>query len=314
MTVLITGGSGFVGRALSTRMLREAWQCRFAVRRRTFRDSDEVVVGDLAAPVDWAAALKGVDTVVHLAALAHVTSREARRGDTFARVNVDASRALARAAVAAGTRRFIFLSSAKVMGDASGDTPFREDDTPHPKGAYAVSKWLAEQEILNIAHGTGLATTIIRSPLVYGPGVRANFLMLLRAIDRGIPMPIGAIRNARSIVYVENLVDAIVACIRDTSAAAEVFFVKDEEDVSTVELVRTLASALKRRTRILAVPAPVLRAGLALLGRRDVFVRFAETFVVDSSRINARLGWRPPVPTAAALEGTASWYRSVAPL
>lgn len=314
MTILVTGATGFVGRVLVARLADEGRTFRVASRRASAEPAQsrapEIVVGDLAQPVDWGPALDGVDTVLHLAGRAHVLGREAQSDDSFMRVNVDATRDLARAAAAAGVRRFVFLSSAKVMGEESSATGFRETDTPHPVGPYATSKLLAERAALDVARDTGLSVVVVRSPLVYGPGVRANFLALIRAVDRGIPLPFGAVNNARSVIAVDNLVDALLACADAPRPKSDVYFAKDEPDLSTPDLIRAIAHALRRPARLIPIPPALLRLGGRILGRDDTMVRLIGTSVVDSSRIRADLAWHPPLSSTAALDATIRWYRS----
>jgi len=312
MTLLVTGASGFVGSALTARLIAEGRAIRLAARQPLERNTATIVIGDLAGDVDWSKAVDGVDTVLHLAGRAHIQGREARSDTSFLRVNVEATRRLAQASAAAGVRRFVFLSSAKVMGDESGAAPFRESDTPHPVGEYATSKLLAEQAALDVAQTTSLSVVILRSPLVYGPGVRANFLALLRAVDRGIPLPFGAVRNARSLIAVDNLVDALLACAADTSSSSEVYFAKDSEDLSTSTLIRIIAKALGRKARLVPVPPTALRLGARLVGRQEMLARLIGTFSIDATRIAERLGWRPRMSSAQAIEATARWYRGAA--
>lgn len=309
MTILVTGGTGFIGRALASRLLAENVPTRFAVRHPTINFPRAVVVGDLARSVNWAPALEGIHTVMHLAGHAHVLGRTSGIHESFFRVNVEASRRLAQAAGAAGVRRVIFLSSAKVMGDESAAHSFSERDIPRPKGPYANSKLMAEQAILEAARGTQLSVTIIRAPMVYGPGVRANFLSLLRAVDRRLPLPFGAINNARSLIGVENLVDALLVCARTSSSETETFFVKDKEDLSTCELIRMIAEALGRNVHLMSVPPTVFRLAARIVGRRDLLTRLLGSFTVDSTCILETLGWSPPVSTSTALALTARWYR-----
>jgi nucleoside-diphosphate-sugar epimerase len=254
----------------------------------------------------------GVDTVVHLAGRAHIQGRVARSDSSFLRVNVEATRRLAQASAAAGVRRLVFLSSAKVMGDESGAVPFRESDTPHPVGPYATSKWLAEQAAMEVARTTSLSVVILRSPLVYGPGVRANFLALMRAVDRGFPLPFGAVANARSLIAVDNLVDALIACASDLSSSSDVYFAKDSEDLSTCTLIRIVADALGRKARLVPVPPAALRFGARLVGRDEMLARLIGTFSIDAARIAKQLGWRPRVSSEQAIGATARWYRGVA--
>jgi nucleoside-diphosphate-sugar epimerase len=210
----------------------------------------------------------------------------------YRRVNVAGTSAFARQAAAAGVKRFVFLSSVKVNGESGRYT---EADPPAPEDAYGISKHEAEAALRAIAKDTGMDVVIIRPPLVYGPGVRANFLALMRAVSRGIPLPLGAVNNRRSLVALGNLVDFIVTCIEHPAAANETFLLSDGEDLSTTDLIRRLAAAMGRPARLLPVPESVLIAGAALLGRRDIARRLLGTLQVDTSKAGQLLGWVPPI-------------------
>jgi nucleoside-diphosphate-sugar epimerase len=255
-------------------------------------------VGDLGEGVgalgdDWTAAVSEVDTVVHLAARVHVM-RDASEDPLaeYRRVNVAGTEKLVRLAAAAGVRRVVLMSTVKVHGERGA---FRESDPPHPQDAYGVSKYEAEQSLHRIAAETGMEAVIIRAPLVYGPGVRANFLALMRAVTRGIPLPLGAAANRRSLVALDNLVDFIITCIEHPAAANETFLVSDGEDLSTADLIRRLAGSLNRPARLFWVPRCVLMAGASLLGRREMALRLLGSLQVDISKARARLGWTPPL-------------------
>jgi len=312
LTILVTGASGFIGSALTARLLAEGRAFRVTARRAGESDAPTVVIGDLVGDVDWSRAVDGVDTVLHLAGRAHILGREARSDSSFMRVNVEQTSRLARASAAAGVRRFVFLSSAKVMGDESGAIPFRESDTPRPVGPYATSKLLAEQAALDVARTSSLSVIVLRSPLVYGPGVRANFLALLRAVDRGFPLPFGAVVNARSLIAVDNLVEVLLACAADSSSSSAVYFAKDREDLSTSALIRMMADSLGRSARLVSVPPAVLRFGARLVGRDEMLARLIGTFSIDATLIADRLGWRPRISSAQAIDATARWYRGAA--
>jgi UDP-glucose 4-epimerase len=221
----------------------------------------------------------------------------------FRNVNTEGTLNLARQAAGAGVRRFVFISTIKVNGEGR-DEPYRETDAPAPEDAYAISKWEAEQGLHQIAHDTGLEVVILRPPLVYGPGVKANFLSLLRVIERGWPLPLGAIRNRRSLLYLGNFVDAIRLCVEHPAAAGQTFLIDDGEAVSTPELIRRLAHAMGRPARLLAVPVGWLEFAGALLGRRAAVARLTGSLWVDSSLIRARLGWAPPYSMEAGLAVT----------
>jgi len=312
-TVLVTGATGFVGTALSEHLSAHGFDVRCAVRKplesRPAFCKDVACVGEVAAEAHWAGAIDGIGTVVHLAAHVHIRSHDGPEGEAlFYRVNVDGTRALASAAAAAGVRRFILLSSIKVNGDSSAQ-PFTEADIPAPADAYGRSKWQAEQVLRDIAEGTQMQWVVLRPPLVYGSRVKANFLRLLQAVDRRLPLPIASVRNRRSLLYVGNLVDAIRTCIAHPEAANRLFLVSDGEDVSTPELVRRLAQALGVQPRLVAVPPAALRLVGRIIGRSEAVERLLGTLQVDASRLRTLLGWGPPFTLDQGLVETARWYR-----
>ncbi|MDO9197159.1 SDR family oxidoreductase [Rhodoferax sp.] len=298
--ILVTGATGFVGSALVARLAREGTETRACVRRNGASLPDgvhTVQVAGLTADTDWRHALAGVAVVVHAAARVHVMVDAATDPlAEFRRVNVDGTLNLARQAAAAMVKRFVFISSVKVNGEATlPGRPFTADDAPAPLDPYGVSKMEAEQGLRQIAAQTGMAVVIIRPPLVYGPGVKANFAALMRAVQRGWPLPLGAVHNQRSLVALDNLVDFIVTCITHPQAANQTFLVSDGHDLSTTELVRGLARAARMPVRLLPVPVWALRAGAALLGKGDAVQRLCGNLQVDISKARSLLGWTPPI-------------------
>ncbi|HEY3044907.1 MAG TPA: SDR family oxidoreductase [Vicinamibacterales bacterium] len=307
MRILVTGATGFVGTALLRQLIADGR----SVARATVRleanalpaGIERVVAGDLDdlnRGADWRPALAGMDAVVHLAARVHVM-REAVDDPltAFRRINVAATLALARQAAAAGVRRFVYLSSIKVNGEAG---VYTDHDPPAPADAYGISKHEAELGLRQLAHDTGLEVVIIRPPLVYGPGVRANFLSLMRAVARGIPLPLGAVHNRRSLVALGNLVDFIMICLEHPAAANELFLVSDGEDLSTTDLIRRLARAMDRPARLIPVPSPLLMAAATLLGKRDVATRLLGSLQVDISKARRVLHWAPPISVDEGLK------------
>lgn len=310
-TVLVTGANGFIGRVLCETLVAAGRTVRKAVRAPVPGLPDAVAVGDIGARSDWHAALAGVSHVVHLAARTHVLRETA--ADPIAeyrRINVHATEQLARSAADCGVRRLLFLSSVKVNGERTGERAFTEGDAPRPEDAYGVSKWEAEQALARIAAETGLEVVVLRPPLVYGPGVEGNFLRLMNLVARGVPLPLGAIANRRSLVFVGNLADAIVKALPTPRAAGRTYLLNDGEDVSTPELVRLLAQSLRVKPRLLPVPLAALRFAATLAGRRDELARLAGSLQADSSRIRRELGWEPRYTLAQGLEETARWYHS----
>lgn len=301
MKVLVTGANGFVGRAVCQRLQAlPGMDVACAVRTASALAGSAapcVAVGDLCAQTDWSAALSDVDAVVHTAARVHVMQDGAADPLTeFRRVNVQGTLQLARQAAAAGVQRFIFISSVKVNGELTAPgQAFTPEDQPAPVDAYGISKYEAEEALREISTRTAMAVVIIRPPLVYGPGVRANFAALMRATQRGWPLPLGAVHNRRSLVALDNLVDFIATCLTHPQAANQTFLVSDGRDLSTTELVQGLARAAAVPARLWPVPVWALQAGAALLGKSDVVQRLCGNLQLDISRSRTQLGWAPPV-------------------
>ena len=309
MKILITGATGFVGRPLCAELTRRGSEYRAAVRRGGILGPiDEVSVGEINESTDWRPAMQGVQVVIHLAGLAHRTRRTPADDEHFRLVNAEGTAALGKAAAAAGVERIVFLSTVKVNGDRSDNRPLTEEDPPNPDGPYARSKLAAEEALRLVSTETGIGVTIVRTPLVYGPGVRANFLALMTAVAKGIPLPLGAIRNARSLIFVGNLIDALLLCVDQPTAAGQVFFVKDGPDLSTPDLVREIARAAGRRARLIPVPVALLNGGARVVGRGDAVSRLTESLVVDDRKIRERFHWRPPFDMRHGLEQTVQWY------
>ncbi|OZA28741.1 MAG: NAD-dependent dehydratase [Hydrogenophilales bacterium 17-64-11] len=306
---MVTGASGFVGRALCAELSRRGHSVRGALRQNAIapallKEVGSVVVGTINAATDWKAALAGCDAVVHLAARVHVMDDRANDPlAEFREVNAEGTLNLARQAAQAGVRRFVFVSSIKVNGEGRA-AAYLETDAPAPWGPYAISKWEAERGLKRIAQETGLEVVILRPPLVYGPGVKANFLRLMQAVQSGWPLPLGAIHNRRSLLYLGNFVDAIRLCVVHPDVAGQTFLLDDGGPVSTPDLIRALARAMGRPARLLAVPVGVLELAGTLLGKRAVVGRIAGSLYVDSSLIQSRLEWAPPYSMETGLAAT----------
>jgi len=310
--LLVTGASGFVGRALVSRLSGESkLTVRAALRRETpgFPAKIEVVqVGELNGATNWRVALSGVDIVLHTAARAHILNEIA--GDPlaeFRQVNVCGTLALAQQAVQAGVKRFIFISSIGVNGNQSS-RPFTVEDVPSPTEPYAVSKYEAELALHQLATETGMEVVIIRPPLVYGPNAPGNFGRLIKTVSKGIPLPLGAIHNRRSLVALDNLVDLLVTCIDHPAAANQTFLVSDGEDLSTTELLRRMGNALGKPARLLPVPSWLLETGAGLLGKQALSQRLCGSLQVDISKTREILNWTPPVSVDEALRRTAKYF------
>lgn len=302
-SVLVTGATGFVGRVLCDQLIASGLAVIPAVRFRTGLPN-EAVVGDIGSSTDWRLVLAGCDAVVHLAARVHLVQDNAHDSLALYReVNTEATLNLARQAAEAGAKRFVFISSVKVNG-VGRDAAYRETDVPAPADAYAISKWEAEQGLWRIARETGLEVVILRPPLVYGPGVKANFLRLVQWAHKGWPLPLGAIRNRRSLLYLGNLVDAIRLCVEHPAAAGQTFLLDDGDAVSTPDLIRAVAHAMGRTARLPAVPVSVIEFAGMFLGKRAAVARLTGSLWVDSSLIRSRLNWTPPYSMEAGLAAT----------
>ncbi len=296
--VLVTGANGFVGGHLCPALEAAGHQVVAAVRAS---------VGDIGPDTDWRPLLDGVDAVIHLAARAHIMSDAAADLETaYMRINRDGTAALATQAAEAGVRRLVFLSSVKVNGERTTTTPYTEIDPPSPEDAYGRSKLAAETALFEIAAGSALEATVIRSPLVYGPGVKGNFLKLL---GLRLPLPLGGVNNARSLIYVENLCDALIAAMRPP-AAGEVYLVHDGDAVSVADLIRRIGDALDRPARLMPAPVALLQFLGGLLGKRETIARLTDSLVIDDTKFRRDLGWRPPYNMGQGLAATASWYNT----
>ena len=310
MRILVTGASGFVGTALCRELLARGHAVRAAVRRRIPPGAvppqlEQILIPDIAAEFDRSALADGVGTIVHLAAIAHRSNPiEAE----IRRVNCDSAVRLAEAA-AGIVRRFIFLSSVKVHGEDSGRGTYGEDDALDPRDSYARSKLEAERALTETTARNGMELVLIRPPLVYGPGVKANFLRLLGWVDSGLPLPFASVRNRRSLIYVGNLVDAIARCAEHPAARGPLL-VSDDETVSTPELVSRITRALERPARLIPVPPALLRAAGMIAGRRDEIQRLIGNLAIDSSKARRLLDWRPPYALDEGLAETARWFKS----
>ena len=311
--VLVTGATGFVGGQLCEALSRQGYTVRGALRTDqplADKTTEKALVGEIGARTDWVRALDGVECVVHCAARAHVIGDQRGERNLYMEANAMGTERLASACVAAGVRRFVFLSSIKVNGEATTERPFSRLDRPNPTDPYAVSKWEGETRLQAVATSSPMQCAVVRSPLVYGPKVRANFLRLMRWVDTRVPLPFGAVKNSRSLVSVWNLCNLIERLLRDAIPKHGVFMVSDGADLSTPELIRRLGVAMGRPARLLPVPVTVLRALGALCGRGAEVERLCGSLAVDISSTCSDLGWRPPVSVDEGLARTAGWYLS----
>lgn len=313
--ILVTGANGFVGRVVCrellrsghavTGLVRNAGSCVDGVQEWVHDSKDFSGLG-----ADWPQGLS-IDCLVHLAARVHVMRDEALDPLTeFRATNVDGSQRVAEAAYRHGARRLVFVSSIKAMAETDAGQPLREDDPASPQDAYGRSKLEAEQVLVSFGERTGLDIVIVRPPLVYGPGVRANFLRLTTAIARGVPLPLGSIGAHRSIVFVGNLAQALALCATDPRAAQGCFHVADRDTPTVAGLARSIGRHLRKPARLVPVPVSWLRAAGRLTGRTESIDRLVSDLRIDTSRIQAVLGWQPSYSTDEGLAATAAWYRS----
>lgn len=313
VTALITGADGFIGSHLCRHLSSAGYDIIAAVRKscgdKARYMSCKVAVGDMGGDIDWTEALSRADVVVHSAARVHVLSEQSKDPiGAFRRVNVEATEKLARQAAQAGCKRFVFISTIGVLGPVS-DHPLSEEDQPAPKNPYALSKWEAEQALWEVAKETGLKIVILRMPLVYGPGVKANFLSLMNCVAHSIPLPFGGIENARDFLSVTNLCDAVQLCLVHENAADEVFHLCDGEAVSTADLIRGISEAADKSPKLWPVPAWMLRFGLRLIGKAALYNSVCCSLRVDDSKLRRTLGWHPPQSLKEGLQQAVDWYQ-----
>lgn len=314
--ILVTGSSGFVGQSLIKRLATDFQPNSIiaVVRNQRFHLHEEVrsvEIADLSTESDFSKIFQGVNVVVHCAGRAHVMNDRCIDSlAEFRRINVDGTVNLARQAAVARVKRFIFLSSIKVNGEFTEiGKPFTADDEPALGDPYGISKYEAEQGLLKIASNSGMEVVIIRPPLVYGPGVKANFESMMRWLARGIPLPLGDVtRNRRSLVSLDNLIDLIVTCLSHPQAANQIFLVSDDEDISTADLLMRMSKALGRPVYLYYVPLAILKIGASLVGRKDVYQRLCGSLQIDIGKTKKLLDWKPPVSLDEGLQKVASGF------
>jgi nucleoside-diphosphate-sugar epimerase len=312
--ILVTGAAGFVGSALCSSLLPQGYEVRAAVRYSNSMLSVDglsvVAVGEVGTQTDWSAALAGVDCVIHCAARAHVMHEiEADALAAYRAVNVAGTQRLAEQAAAMEVRRLVYLSSIKVNGEQTAlGAPFLFSDPPAPEDPYGVSKWEAEQALWAVSARTGLEMVVVRPPLVYGPGAKGNLLRLASLVARGLPLPLGAVHNQRSLVGLSNLVDVLRLCAVHSAAAGQTLLVSDGQDLSTPQLIRLLVEGMNKPARLLPVPLGGLRAAGSLLGKRAEVDRLVGSLQVDSRHTRELLGWTPAVSVADGVRDMARWY------
>lgn len=314
--VLITGANGFIGKALCRKMLADGWYVRGAIRSMVLKDAlpagvDSIEIGTIDSKTDWRLALDGIDTVVHLAARVHVMDE--RSTDPifdYRKIIVDGTKHLAQIAQSKKVRRLVYVSSIKVNGEGRA-APYTEADRPAPVDPYSICKFEAENQLHSIADKTDLKVVILRPPLVYGPEVKANFLRLIKLINRGIPLPLAGVRNHRSMIFLGNLVDALFVCITHPRAVGNTFLVSDGKDISMPELVQIISSSLGKPSRLFPCPPDFLRLLGRVTGKSKTVNRLLDSLMVDSTKICTELDWKPPFSMEEGLAETVRWYQQV---
>ncbi len=318
MKVLVTGASGFVGRNLCRVLIQNRCEVIATVRERPspcLATGVEIVnIGEFSGNTAWKKPLQGVEGVVHLAARTHVMREADNNPETaYQRMNVDVTRRLVEECVRSSVRRIVFMSSIKVNGESTNiDRPYMASDPPAPEDPYGRTKLHAERELVRATKGTGTDFVILRSPLIYGAGVKGNFAKLMCALAAGRYLPLGSISNCRSLVFVENLCSALIACLGTERAANRTFLVSDGEDLSTQELARRLARLLGKPARLLPIPVPILKIVGKFSGNNAAVARLTGSLRVDSSFLRDELGWQPPFSVDQGLERTAAWFNQQA--
>ncbi len=311
--VLVTGATGFIGKALVQTLVAQQFNVVAGVRQIDESQSDtQIELGDLCAATDFSAVLQDIDVVIHLAARAHIMHNRASDPlAAFRKVNTAGTLNLAIQAAEAGVKRFIFISSIKVNGElTTSNTAFQVELIAPPVDPYALSKYEAEQGLMSLTHSTSMQVVIIRPPLVYGPGVKANFAKMINWLATGIPLPFGAIHNKRSLIALDNLLSFIMLCITHPKATNEVFLIADGEDVSTTQLLQKTAHALHKKSVLVPVPVSWMRIVAALCGKQEVANRLFTSLQVDSSKATALLGWEPVISMDKQLQKMTDSYSS----
>ena len=310
--LLLTGATGFVGKALCSELLRKG-EMVFTVQRFVNHEVENIevtIVGSIDKNTDWGKAFIDIDVVIHLAARVHVMHDNASNPlDEFRKVNVEGTEHLARSAASSGVKRLVYVSSIKVNGEATfGLKQFTESDEASPQDPYDVSKWEAEQALHRVAQKTGLEIVIVRPPLVYGAGVKGNFAQMLKMLTNNIPLPLASVNNRRSLVYIENLVDALILCATHPAAKGKTYLVSDGEDISTTDLLHQLGVAMGKPARLFPFPQSLLKLAGRLVSKSDQVDRLLGSLRVDSGKIRRELGWQPPYTVQEGLRRTGERY------
>jgi nucleoside-diphosphate-sugar epimerase len=305
-TILVTGATGFVGRGLIERLRSGGCSVRSALRTGDGA-ADSIAVGDIGPDTDWSRALEGIDTVIHLAGRAHVTARERDALSHFRKVNAAGTQRLAEQAEKAGVRRFVLVSSVKAAAEKTDEHALLEIDAANPRTPYGVSKLEGERALWDTARN--MEPVVLRPPLVYGPGVKANFRNLLRLVDSGLPLPLGSVSNRRNVISRDNLVDAIAVATTANGVVGKTFYLTEAPPLSTPALIRGLAKGMGRPARLIPFPPAMIALIAALAGRREAADSLLGSLAINGSAFRAATGWHPPIAQQAAFDDVAAWYR-----
>ncbi len=319
MKILVTGANGFIGKVVCRRLAESGRKVRGIVYPENVPQFEALkmietrYIGDIGEKPDWTRVLDGMEVVVHLAGRVHVLRETAQDPQSeYDRINTEATKHIAETASDLGVKRFVFISTVKVNGESTPpDRPFTERDTPQPRDLYGLSKFNAESVLRLMAADRRLESVIIRLPLVYGPGVGGNFLRLLKLVEMGVPLPFGMLRNKRSLIFVENVADAIATCVTHEKAANETFLVSDAPPVSTPDLLRLIAGVMGKKVVLLPVPESLLRLLGVLSGKKGEVERLIGSLCIDQTKAENLLSWRPPFSIETGIKSTVSWYGSL---
>ena len=315
ISLLVTGANGFVGSAFCTEALRRGYRVRAALRGAPnfqIPGCEIATIAGIDSETDWSAALQNIDTVVHLASRVHVMQDHAANPlEAFRKVNVAGTEHLAHAAAAHGVKRLVYVSSIKVNGESTpADRHFSETDKPSPQDPYGLSKFEAEQALHRVSEETGIEIVILRPPLVYGAGVKGNFSQMLRVLKKGFPLPLASVHNRRNLVYVGNLVDALLVCTTHPAAVGQTYLVGDGENISTSQLLNELGRAMGHSAHLISCPIGLLNLAGRITGKSAQIDRLLGSLQIDSGKIRRELNWIPPYTLKQGLQATAEWYRN----
>lgn len=311
--ILVTGATGFVGKSLIPALIAAGHEVRCTVSKKVSDLTvEQVIVERLENQQNWSEALQGIELVIHLAARVHIMKEQSRTAlEDYCKVNSLATQNLAEQAARHKVKRFIFLSSIKVNGESTRPgSPFTEASTPQPEDPYGLSKLYAEEALLAIAEETAMEVVILRTPLVYGAGVKANFLKMLKLVNKGLPLPFGKVDNRRSFIYIDNLISAIVAVTKDSAAANQLYLLADDNSLSLVQMLRFISKELHRDLKLIPVPVCLLNMSLRTLGLKNLELRLLGSLEVNNAKFKSQLDWNPPVSTFEGLAKTVAWYKT----